>query len=794
MTSQFRILLAAALVAASLVVPAPAQQGGAGTGGLVRRAEEARLAGNWRRVLMIGAHPDDEDTELLTILSRQQGMETAYLSLTRGDGGQNLIGTELGPALGVLRTDELLAARRIDGARQFFGAAFDFGFSKTMAETFRFWPRDSLIKDAVRIIRRFRPQVVVAVWSGTPADGHGHHQAVGDMSLDAFHAAGDPRRFPELEREEGLAPWTPTKFYRTVRGNSTLVATLSFDGGAIDPLTGLSYHQLATRSRAQHRSQDQARLEDLGPSAARVAFVEGPAGRDDSLFAGVSPEAVPARNAHTDAVWMMDRALVLDATTDDGEVAQGQRVPVTLTLFNGGRDTLRATGRVLPRAGFAIAASDCAADPVAVAPGALVRCTVTVALATDAPLTTPYQLAAPRRGALFPWGGDVASRGEPFAAALLQAEFRIRGAGERDSIVVRRDVQARTLDQIQGEQRAPVNVVPRLAVSLTPERVLWPRTLRRRVFQVVVEHLARDTTDARVALRLPAGWSTTPARPLHFTKEGERLTVEFTVTAPLGVKSGEHPIAAVATSGVDSATTGLVRIRYPHVPPRDIVMPASATVVVADVAFPTLRAIGYVRGGGDRVAEALQSVGLPVRVLDDAALDHAAFDGLDVVVIGPRAYEASDALRRAHPRLLRWVEQGGTLLIQYEQAPYLRGNFPPIPFTIANPPNDRVTDELAPVTLLAPQHPLLRRPNRIGAADFDGWIQERGLDFARTWDARWTPLLESHDPGDDPRPGGLLVGRLGKGAVIYTGYAFFRQLPAAVPGAWRVFANLLGAK
>ena len=793
MTNRFRATIATVLLVVAATLPAAAQSGGAGTGGAVRLLQERLREGNWRRVLMIGAHPDDEDTELLAILARGRGIETAYLSLTRGDGGQNLLGPELGEALGVLRTEELAAARRIDGGRQFFTRAYDYGFSKTLEEALRFWPRDSVVKDMVRIIRRFRPQVIVSVWSGTPRDGHGHHQASGVLALDAFHAAGDPTKYPELKSQEGLDPWQPAKFYRSPR-NSSLPTTLTFDGGVIDPATGFSFHQIAVHSRSQHRSQNQGRLEDLGPSQTRIGLAERvPAitGPDDSLFAGIPREAPPTDDPHRAEVQLIENSVVVDATTDDDEVAPGQLLPVTITVWNAGKEpvTVVAT-RVLHHDGYVASGTTCAQAPVTVAAGAKLTCRQDLTVLPTAHADSPYFLEQPRSAGMYVWSGDPAVWGEPFAPPLT-AEFRIStGAGPVAHVT--REVQGRFLDPVQGELRRPVEIVPRVAVTLTPDRVLWPRDTRRHPFSVSLEHLERDSGTVHVGLLLPKGWTTGPAQVIHFTREGERAQVRFDVLAPASMTDGEYDVTALVVEGNDSLSTGLTRIRYPGITPRNIATHAVARVVVADVKFPPLTAIGYVRGGGDLVPEAMTNAGLPVTLLTGEALERGPLDQFKVIIIGPRAYEADESLVRAHQRLMRWLNAGGTLIIQYQQLPYVRGGFPPRPLTLVPASQSRVTDETAAVTILAKTHQVVQWPNVIGPADFDSWVQERGLDFAPTFDSAWTPILSMHDPGEKALDGGLLVARVGKGTAVYTGLAFHRQLPATVPGAWRLFANLLG--
>ncbi len=767
-----------------------AQDGGPGTGGMARLAQVERALTSSYRVLVIGAHPDDEDTELITILSRGLGIETAYLSLTRGEGGQNLIGDELGAGLGIVRTEELLAARRIDGGQQFFTRAIDFGFSTSADETLRIWSRDSVLADIVRIIRRFRPDVIVSVWSGTPDDGHGHHQASGMLAREAFDAAQDSTRFPMA----GLAAWRPRKFYRDYRASGP---GETFAGGVLDRITGHSYRQLAARSRSQHRSQDMGGLEEVGPSARRIvleAVAEGLAlASDTALLAGL-PARDPARPALQAEAQRIQLGLVFDAYTTDQEVVPGQAVPLTLVAWNAGQDTVSVrfgwdpgeAGRFeLP------AVPACLAIPTMVVPGEVARCLVPLRVRSDASPDAPYFLRAMPVGGLYTWSGDATTWGDAFAPPLT-ATFEV-ARGTLSLGTERITLTARRLDQGLGELRLPVAIVPRVMLRIAPDNLLWPVALPRRTFEVEVAHGADDTTRAQVQLAVPAGWGVTPPQSVSLAGAGDRRTLRFEVTRPAGRDTDPVVLRALATVGPDSFAIGRQRITYPHITTRQLLHPADVRVVPADVRFVVAQRIGYVRGAADRIPEALAAAGIAVTVLAPADLGAAELDRFDVMVVGPRAYEVEPALGRAHARLLAWARRGGTLITQYQQYQYLQGGFPPHPLTIGRP-HDRVTDEASPVTLLDPSHPAWRAPNVLTPADFAGWIQERGLYFARTWDAVWTPLLEMRDPGELPVRGGLLVAPLGRGIVVYTGIAFFRQLPAAVPGAWKLFANLLALR
>lgn len=783
--STRRLRWLAVVLGALLPTAVPAQDGGPGTGGMARLEQERRLLADGRRVLVIGAHPDDEDTELITILSRGMGLETAYLSLTRGEGGQNLIGGELGAALGIVRSEELLAARRVDGGRQYFTRAIDFGFSKSAEETLTFWPRDTILADIVRVIRRFRPHLIVSVWSGTTTDGHGHHQASGMLAREAFDAAQDPSRFPM----PGLAPWRPLKFYRDYRATG---AGASFDGGMLDRVTGHSFRQLAARSRSQHRSQDMGSLEEVGPSSRRIVLEAVASGlqlaADTALLAGLpdTPTPDPERLAR---FRLAEAGVILDAYTDDHEVTPGQTVPITTLVWNTGADTIAASMSWLPRDGWQQDGdSDCGV-PVRVPPGAVHRCTIPLAVAATARPDQPYFLVAAAERGRYTLSAPSTSWGEPFDRPL-EVTFRVELAEGAQPLSALHEVTARSLDQARGEMRDPVTIVPRVLLDVSPGRLLWRRELRQRPFVVTVEHAGRDSTAGSVRLRLPSGWRGGDPQPISFAHQGERVTLTFMVVPPPNVSAGEVAFLAEAAIGADTLRLGAQRVRYPHIRERVIFHLAEASVVVAPVRFAAGRRVGYVRGAADAIPEALSAAGVSVTVLDLDRLSPVLLDSLDVLVVGPRAYEINADLRRMHPQLLAWARAGGTLITQYQQYQYVQGDFPPLPLSIGRP-HDRVTDEQARVTQLVPHHPAVRTPNVITAADFDGWVQERGLYFARSWDPAWQALLEMSDPGEEPQRGSLLVAPYGEGTVVYTGLAFFRQLPAAVPGAWKLFANLL---
>ncbi len=844
-----------------------------------------------QRLLVIGAHPDDEDTALLALVARARGGEAAYLSLSRGEGGQNLIGSELGPALGLLRSRELLAARHVDGARQFFSRAYDFGYTRSLDETLRFWPEPVLLEDAVRVIRRFRPQVVVAVFPPDERAGHGQHQASGRIAGEAVERSGDAGAFPDLAAD-GLAPWRPAAFYRNTWWDPD-ATTVTEPTGVLDPLTGRSILQIALASRSLHRSQDMGMLQPLGPGRSNLGWVWGGAGAaGDDLFSGIDthlpalvaslpegparrdagerlarveelarrtrarlaaadlaaaapplaeivtllrearrlaggdapdpPDGGAARDLVTEKLDLARTALAaaagvaIDAVADraavapgdgwrvdtllwaPGGVGAGSAAPVELRgvelVSPAGLDPAVAPAPVAERTGWA-ARFQPNADP---AHGFWVSSWL-VTVPAAAPPTVPYFLERPLRGDLYDWSAaPPAVRGEPFGPPPLVARFRVAIAGVE--VVLEREVADRTRDQAVGEVRAPLRVVPAVEVGLSPDRLVWPTARRspRRLHVTLTSH-AEAPLAGRLEVAVPEGWPAVPPQPFSLAAAGtpgDDVELTVAVAPPERFAAGTYAVHATAVvTDAAGAVAGryaaaLPLVDYPHVRATPVPEPAVAAVAAADIRLPPLSRVGYVRGAADRVPELLAEVGVPVVLLDADALTESDLSGYDAIVIGSRAYEVDPALGRANPRLLDYARRGGLVIVQYQQYPWVEGGFPPYPLEIARP-HDRITDETAPVRALVPDHPVFHVPNEIGPADWEGWVQERGLYFPHTWDERYRPLLAMTDPGQPEQRGALLVAPVGAGTYVYTGLAFFRQLPAGVPGAYRLFANLL---
>ena len=856
-----------------------AQLGPPTTGGSVALEQSLRFLGHYKRVLVIGAHPDDEDTELLTILTRSEGAEAAYLSLNRGEGGQNLVGSELGPALGLLRTEELLAARRLDGAGQYFTRAYDFGFSRNLEDTWAHWPRDTILKDVVRIVRRFRPQVIVSVFSGTPRDGHGQHQAAGWAAAEAFRVAGDPDAFPELQKEEGLPPWVPLKLYRSTRFD-TLATTLVLDGARIDSAVGKTFHQIAMSSRSLHRSQDMGQLQTIGPSVVRLALVsdrtrQGAFGLWAGLDTTMNGIPVRAGNRLRQYAALVDsiRKGASDTVRSSSSVdslrasrllrAAGILAPLAGSPWAQGRSVVELADQLDHLAAAWQAASgtlfDVRASASRAAPGdsmELVLEAVGVTfdrfrpglisvpfnlsevqpqvrrfnagarpalewryagrISVEHSLSQPYFLYKPLTGDLYDWSSTAAAdRGLAFEEPAVGAGLVVAPLA---APLMWREGTWRWNDQARGEIRDPVDIVPRVDVKLSPGELPWRLgDIAPRVFTVTLQQGASDTTSGLVSLRLPPGWRAVAPLQFRLTRPGQRLELRFAVRAPARLAAGTYAVSAVAEDAqANRYEQGRITINYPYIRPRSYLAPAAARITALDLVPPAVKRIGYIRGAADQVPEALASAGLPIAVIDGIVLGGTDLSRYDAIVVGPRAYETDSALASENERLLDYARNGGLVIVQYQQYGFFFERYAPYPLFIASRPpgsadravttaqpasgapvpallggHDRVTDENAPVTVLDSTARVLRSPNRLGSADWEGWVQERGLYFARTWAPEYRTVLEMHDPGEPYLEGGLLIAMVGKGTWVYTGLSFFRQLPAGVPGAYRLFANLL---
>lgn len=821
----------------------------AGTGPLPSRADsrppdaldaaELRLAIEKLRVLgsvlYVAAHPDDENTALITYLSRERKARVGYLSMTRGSGGQNLIGPETGEALGVIRTQELLSARRVDGAEQYFTRAVDFGYSKTADETMATWGRDRILSDVVRAIREFRPDVIVTRFPVDGRGGHGHHQASALLAREAFAAAADPARFPE----QRLRPWQAKRLlWNAFRLDSAAVASgrltpLTVDLGAYSPLLGESYTEIAARSRSMHKSQGFGAAERRGPVPNHLVHETGEPVRAD-LFEGVSTtwerfrggkkvdemlaeaarafdpaaprKALPVlARAYAaiaglgDDVWI-DRkredlrdvvrscaGLWLEAIAAEPSVTPGGEIPVTVSILSRSGFPVRLVSIEMPHGAALVAAPDAAADPRGFTDRALetnrpVAGVARVRIPAEAEITHPMWLREePEPGAYRV--SDARTIPEAENPPALSARVTLEIAGERFAYDV--PVLYRWTDRVLGERYRPLEIVPPVTLRLDRSAYLFPDRSAREV-RLAVEASTAGVTGS-VRLELPPGWTAAPAETAITVTPDAPAGLRFRVTPPAEPGGAAVVTASMTVDGARHAR-GRQVIDYAHIPVTTLFPPAEAKLVRVDLATAGSR-VGYVMGSGDDVPAALEQMGYRVTMLSDEEIESGRLSGLDAIVTGVRAYNTRPALVRMQGRLLEYVKAGGTLVIQYNtMQPSLQDRLGPYPFQISR---DRVTVEGAPVTMASGTQPLLTRPNRIQAADFEGWVQERGLYFAKPWAPEYETPLMMEDPGEPPAGGSLLFARHGKGTFIYTGLSWFRQLPAGVPGAYRIFANLV---
>ena len=827
----------ALLLCLFLRVPAFAQAPFSGTPAIEQSLKKLTVLGS---VLMIAAHPDDENTAILAYYARGRHMRTGYLSLTRGEGGQNLIGPEQGDLLGLIRSHELLAARRIDGAEQFFTRAIDFGYSKTPEETFAKWGRERILSDVVWVIRRFRPDVVILRFSGTSKDGHGQHQVSAILGKEAFLAAGDPSRFPEQLKFVG--PWKARRllfnsFSFTKEMEKEAAATpgrIEVDTGAYNPVLGVSYSQIAGMSRSMHRSQGMGASQRPGPSRNFLVPVAGDAPAKDAkdAFDGIDTtwgrvpggaeigrileEAVltfePDHPEHTiplllkahapiaaiDDPWSNEKlvelneaialcaGLWLDANADNYAVAPGATVEVSYTALNRSAVPMALDSLTLQgMGGESLPYTPHAALHAALGSNEPVNAQIKYAVPANQPYSQPFWLREPKQGDTYTIS-DQRMVGLPDDPALLNLRFGIEAGGVAFDLV--RPVRHRYVDRVDGEQTRALTVVPPVALNLPQDVVLFPNGDARKVEIEVRADVPKAAGLVRLAL--DAGWSAEPvSRTFEQAQEGQQQPLAFEVKPDRGPDPPAW-LRGMARVGDREIDVGMLVISHPPLPPLTVFPPAVVKLVRADVRV-TAHKIGYVMGAGDEMPDAIRQLGCDVTLLSASDLEQRDLSEFDAIVTGVRAYNTRPDLRVNLPRLLNYVRNGGKLIDQYNVTDGNLAPMGPYPFKVGH---ERVTVEEAPVTFTNLGNPLLSTPNEITQKDFDGWIQERGLYFATEWDPRYQTVLESHDPGEKPLAGGMLYAHYGKGVYIFSGYAWFRELPAGVPGAYRLFANMLSAK
>jgi LmbE family N-acetylglucosaminyl deacetylase len=780
------------------------------------------------RVLYIAAHPDDENTNLMAFWANGSLYDAAYLSVTRGDGGQNIIGPELRERLGVIRTEELLAARRIDHAQQFFSRAIDFGFSKTAEESMRIWSHDTILADVVWIIRKFRPDVIVTRFSPEDQLTHGHHTASAILAREAFAAAADSNRFPE--QLAYVKPWRATRLVwntspffftnRKIPFDPTGLTVL--EAGGYNPLLGKAYTEIAAASISMHKSQGVGGLPRRGVRKEYFKLLEGQP-MTNSIFDGIDtswsrvaksesvaaeihqitskfnpadpaasiPELLKLRQAiseiHDDA-WMPEKkgeldeiiaaclGLHVEALSAKETVAPGQTASITLEAINRSNIPVTLQEVRFPNSGESMKVV------TALPSNELVKKDFTCRIAENTPYSQPYWLRKP--GTLGAFAIDNQQLvGLPENPPALPIEIVLQVNGQELRYIV--DTKYHTVDAVAGELPRPLVIAPPVFVNVANNVLVFP-TNQPKPFLVRVT-AATGPVKGELKMVAQKGWEVTPASlPVDLKAADSEMTASFTVKPP--DQESEGTIRAVVSVDGHEYSYERVRISHPHIRVQTLMPPAEAKLVRADIRKKGDR-IGYILGAGDDVPESLRQIGYSVKMLNESDITASNLAQFSAVVLGIRAYNTQDRISNWLPELFAYVKDGGLAIAQYNTLADLKTNeLGPYPLEISR---DRVTDENAEVRILAPNDPLMTAPNKITSKDFEAWVQERGLYFPDKWDAAWVPILSCNDPKEKPLDGGLLVAKSGNGFFIYTSYSWFRQLPAGVPGAYRLFANML---
>lgn len=791
------------------------------------------------KVLYMAAHPDDENQRIITWLGRGQGLETGYLALTRGDGGQNLIGNEKGPSLGMLRTQELLGARRIDAGKQFFTRAYDFGYSKTPEETLTKWDKEAVLGDVVWVIRNFRPDVIITRFA-TPekgGGGHGHHTTSAMLAHEAFDLAGDPNAFPE--QLEFVDVWQPKRlfwnnywvFRRYDPTEEELEGIFPINIGEYDPLLGKSYGEIASEARSMHKCQafgaawirgsmteyleyekgdkpvpgdfmsgietGWARLglphvDDLlanivdqynpyDPSASVEALLDiKSAIQDGYANSDVSTKDLDEYSAAVDEIILYCAGIWIEANTSQPVFAKGDSITFQIeSLKRSGLDvrlsgihtfTSRDLEPVFREIGDSLFTNE-----------SVQRWDISIA-PEEVNITQPYWLSNPNPVGIFKVSDPylIGNPENPYSVGIT-ATFDIGGQKIERTL----PLTHRYVDRAVGELYRPTVITPPLTVNVTEPVYLFGDQSAKEVRMVAKGHKAGAYT---IAFDVPEGWSVSPEEiDVNIEEAGQELPISVSVLPPAGSSVGDL-IANIHSEGMDPYALGYEEIAYGHIPTQVWFPQAKARLARVSLQKKG-KLIGYIVGSGDQVPEALQQVGYSVEIIDPNTVTTESLKKYDAVVCGIRAYNTVERISYVQSQVLDYIEQGGTYIVQYQTSYGMKEEqIGPFPMTLGR---GRISVEEAELTFLDTEHPALTTPNQLGPEDFEGWVQERGLYFASEWDDALTPLLEGHDPGEEDISGALLVGKYGEGYFVYTGISFFRELPAGVPGAFRLFVNLI---
>lgn len=788
--------------------------------------------------MYIAAHPDDENTRLISYLSNDVKARTAYLSLTRGDGGQNLIGPEIRELLGVIRTQELIAARKTDGGEQLFTRANDFGYSKHPDETLAIWNKEEVLSDVVRAIRKFKPDIIINRFNHrNPGTTHGHHTSSAMLSFEAFDLVGNEAEYSEIAKE--LGTWQPKRLFfntswwfygsRENFDKADKSNILELETGTYYNSLGLSNGEIASLSRSMHKSQGFGSTGIRGNATEYLEFLKGDFSKEKAtsnattpdLFAGINTtwsrieggkeigsilepleESFNFKNPSSMLPELL-KAYELVRQLDDNHWKEIKKTQLEQLILDCGGIFLEAvanTNSINPKGTYEVSIEainrsnyPVVLQSVKMQDGSKLVNSVTSLLpnevstfntrvtSSNTKVSTPYWLN--EKGSLGMYKAPTNLIGKPETPAPEQVVFTLQLG--RSQIDITKDVVFKYNDPVDGEVYQPLEIVPEITTSI-PEKVLIFADNNSKQVPVIIK-AGKENISGFVQLNHPDGWKVTPAQQVfELTQKGEEKTVLFTVTPPKEQSEGLlKPLAVVGDTFYDKE---LVTLDYNHIPYQRVLLPSEAKIVRIPIEKKGEH-IGYIEGAGDAIPESLKQIGYQVTTIAPNEITIENLQQYDAVVVGIRAYNTVPELAFKQNALRSYTENGGTLILQYNtNRRMVTEDIAPFPLELSR---DRVTDEFSKVKLLAPKHPVLNHPNKITQTDFEGWVQERGLYFPNEWDSNFTPILGMNDKNSPETKGSLLVAKHGKGYYIYTGLSFFRELPAGVSGAYRLFANLL---
>lgn len=788
-------------------------------------------------VLYVAAHPDDENTSMIAYMSNELKVNTAYLSLTRGDGGQNLIGTEIRELLGVIRTQELLAARRIDGGNQLFSRANDFGFSKHPDETLKIWNEKEVLADAVWAIRKWKPDVIINRFDHESAGKtHGHHTASAVLSYEAFDLAGKKSSYPEQLKH--VDAWQPQRLFfntswwfygsREKFAKADKSDMVNVDVGVYYPIKGKSNSEISAESRSQHACQGMGRAGTRGESIEYLQLLKGDMPKDEhDIFDGIDitwnrvkggapigkilaeveqnfdyanpgasvPELVKAYKlikALPDGYWKNIKKAEIETII---EACMGLFIEVLANDYSATPgESVKLNMEVVNRSGVNATLQSYTIQPMGVDSmvGKSLANNITLKLKADFDLpkdiatTNPYWLNKKAELGMYTVEEQVL-RGLP--ETPRQVKVQLNFLVESEPIAITKEVIHKKTDPVKAEIYRPFEITPPVFANIQEKVYVFANDAPKTVSVLVKS--GKENVQGKIELCHPNTWTVEPKFiDLDLKLKGEEQLVTFQLFPPKNQEEGLI-IPLIRLDDSTTHTKGVTFIEYDHIPTQTIIQDYESKVVKIDLK-KSGQNIGYIMGAGDEIPTSLRQIGYDVTELTDAEIIGGNLDKYDAIILGIRAYNTVERMKFYQPKLFEYVEKGGTMVVQYNTTWRLKMDKEKIAPYPMNLSRDRVTVEEAEVRMLAPKHEILNYPNIITAKDFDGWVQERGLYFANDWDKeKFTAILSANDPGEDPKDGGLLVAKHGKGYYIYSGYSWFRELPAGVPGAYRLFTNMI---